>query len=150
MITYHENGNIISQFNKRYGHTAHNLMCLMLNVIIWERFIFIRSGFPMTDNNTFLAVFQTDLITQQQKQLNRFVKFHVFYSVSCFLCELPLVLGVWEKVKKTARYLQENPRYLIWTRSVDWFSLYNRRRTDGQTDRQTHTHTQTHTHIHFF
>ena len=26
--------------NKRYGHTAHTFSRLMLNVIIWERFIF--------------------------------------------------------------------------------------------------------------
>ena len=43
----------------------------------------------MTDNNTFLAVFLADLITQQQKQLIMFVKFHVRYSGSCFLSELP-------------------------------------------------------------
>ena len=43
--------------NKRYGHTAHTFSRLMLKIIIWERFIFIRSAFPITDNNTFLAVY---------------------------------------------------------------------------------------------
>ena len=39
------------------------------------------------------------------------------------------------KTKTTgSRYLQENPRYRILTRSVDWFRLYDRRRTDRQTD----------------
>ena len=58
------------------------------------------------------------------------------------------------KPTKGSRYLHEDPIYRIWTRSVDWFRLYVRRRshrqtdrqTDGQTDRQqTHTHTHTHT-----
>ena len=40
-------------------------------------------------------------------------------------------------------YLQEDPRYRIWTRSVDWFRLYDQWRTDRQTDAHTHTHTQT-------
>ena len=58
--------------------------------------------FQMTDNNTFLAISADDLITQQQKQLIMFVKFHVFYSVSCFLRELPLILRVGRKLKGRA------------------------------------------------
>ena len=53
-----------------------------------------------------------------------------------FLCELPLILGVGEK--KGSRCLQEDPRYQISTISVDWFRLYDRRRTtDGRTDGRT-------------
>ena len=45
-----------------------------------------------------------------------------------FLCELPLILGVGEKLKKknASRYLQEDPRYRNSTRSVDLFRLYDR------------------------
>ena len=39
--------------------------------------------------------------------------------------------------KNGSRHLQEDPRYRIWTTSVDWFRLHNRR----QRDRQTYTHT---------
>ena len=43
---------------------------------------------------------------------------------------------------QSAIHLQGDHRYRIWTRAVDWFRLYDRRRTaDRQTD--THTHTQT-------
>ena len=38
------------------------------------------------------------------------------------------------KTKKGSRYLQEDPRYRIWKRSVDWFRLYDRRWIDRQTD----------------
>ena len=34
--------------NKRYGHTAHTFSRLISNVLIWERFISIRSGFQTT------------------------------------------------------------------------------------------------------
>ena len=63
------------------------------------------------------------------------IKFFLFI----FSCELPLILGVGGKLKKGSRYLREDPRYRIWTRSVYWFRLYDRRRTDRQTD----THTRT-------
>ena len=61
------------------------------------------------------------------------IKMFIFFS-----CELPLILALGGKLKKkkSSRYLQENPRYRIWTRSVNWFRLYDRRRTD----RQTHIH----------
>ena len=64
------------------------------------------------------------------------------------LCELPLILTVSINKKTEWRYLQEDPRYRIWTRSVNWFRLYVRRRSHRQTDRYTHTHT--HTYIHTF
>ena len=50
------------------------------------------------------------------------------------------------KKKKDSKYLQEDPRYRIWTRSVNWFRLCDRRRTDWHT----HTHTYTHTHTEIF
>ena len=53
--------------NKRYGHTAHTFSRLMLKVIIWGRFIVKRSAFPITDNNTFLAVY---LLTQYLSNRN--------------------------------------------------------------------------------
>ena len=56
----------------------------------------------MTDNNTYLAISPPDLITAQQKQLIMFVKLHVCHFVSCFLCELPLILGVTQKRKEQA------------------------------------------------
>ena len=68
-----------------------------------------------------------------------FEKIKIFNILSC---ELSLILGIGGKLKKGSRYLQEVPRYRIWTRSVDWFRLYDRRRSDRQTD--------THTHRHFF
>ena len=69
----------------------------------------------------------------------------VIFEKSIFLCELPLNFGVGGKLKKKgSRYLQEDTRYRILTRSVFWFRLYDRQ----WTDRQTHTHT--HTHKHFF
>ena len=61
-----------------------------------------------------------------------------------FLCELPLILRLGKNKKKGSRYLQENPRYRIWTRSVYRFRLYVRWRS------HTHTHTHTHTDTHFF
>ena len=58
----------------------------------------------MTDNNTFLVVSPADLITSQHKQLIMFVKLHVSHSVCllCFLCKLPLILRVGQKLKKWA------------------------------------------------
>ena len=78
--------------NKRYGYAAHTFSRLLSDILICERFISISSRFEMTDNNTFLAICPADLITQQQKQLIMFVKFHACQIVSCFLCELPLTL----------------------------------------------------------
>ena len=62
-----------------------------------------------------------------------FQKIRIF---NFFSCELPLILGVGGKLKKGSRYLQQDPSYRIWTRSVDWFRFYDR---EGQTDRQTYT-----------
>ena len=45
------------------------------------------------------------------------------------------MLELGREKKKGSRYLREDPRYRIWTRSVDWFKFYVRRRS------QTHTHT---------
>ena len=42
--------------NKRYGHNAHTFSRLML-IVLFERFISISSGFQMTGNNIFLAVY---------------------------------------------------------------------------------------------
>ena len=51
-----------------------------------------------------------------------------------FLCELPLILGLGRKLKKKAPDICErNPRYLYWTRSVDWFKHYVRCRSDRHT-----------------
>ena len=61
------------------------------------------------------------------------IKFLKFFS-----CQLSLILGEEGKLKKNGwKYLQEDPRYRIWTRSVNWFSLYDRRRTDRLTDTYT-------------
>ena len=68
-----------------------------------------------------------------------FEKIKIFYFF--FLCELTLILGVEEKLKKKKnclRYLRVDPRYQFWMRSVNWFRLYIRRRTGR------------HTHRHFF
>ena len=54
-----------------------------------------------------------------------------------FSCELPLILGVGENWKNGSRYLKQDPRYRIRTRSVDWFRLYDRRLTNRQTHTQT-------------
>ena len=51
-------------------------------------------------------------------------KFLIFFS-----CELLLNLEVGGKLKIGSRYIQESLIYRIWTRSVDWFRLYDRRRT---------------------
>ena len=62
----------------------------------------------MTDNNTFLAISPADLITYQQKQLNKFVKFHVFLLGFFFLMwttlniKVPLILRVGRKWKGRA------------------------------------------------
>ena len=62
-------------------------------------------------------------------------------NINYFSCELPLIFGVEGKLKekKGSRYLHEDPIYRIWTRSVNWFRLYVRRRSHRQTD--THAHT---------
>ena len=62
----------------------------------------------MTGNNTFLAVFVADLITQQQKQLIMFVKCHVLLLRFLFLLwttlniKVPLLLRVGRKWKGRA------------------------------------------------
>ena len=52
--------------------------------------------------------------------------------------------------EKGSRYLHEDPIYRIWTRLVNWFRLYVRRRSHRQTDKQTDGQTHIHTHRHFF
>ena len=104
--------------------------------------IFLVSGiFPGKANSVILFGFACTINPQSLIKIVGAVlrksKFLIFS-----LCELPLILGVGEKLKKKgSKYLQEDPRYGIRTRSVNWFRLYDRRRTDRQTDRQTHTQT---------
>ena len=86
------------KLNKRYGHTAHTFSRLMPNVLIWERFIPISSGFQTTDNNTVhflggLSCWFNNIATK------KFIMF-VTQFVSCFFCELPLILRVGRKWKK--------------------------------------------------
>ena len=53
---------------------------------------------------------------------------------------------IWTTLNFSLKILKEDPRYWIWMRSVNWFTLYDRR--VRQTDRNTHTHTHAHTHTH--
>ena len=52
-----------------------------------------------------------------------------------FECELPLILGVGGKLKKRLEIFTRGPQLSNLKRSVDWFRLYNRRRTDRHTYR---------------
>ena len=71
-----------------------------------------------------------------------------------FLCELPLILGVEGKLKKTARDIYMRTIYIEFERdrSIGIGSTFGDGHTDRQTNRQTdrHTHTHTHTHTYIF
>ena len=74
------------------------------------------------------------------EQFLRKSKFKIF-----FLCELPLILWVGGKLKKTAGDIYKRTLYIEFERdpSIGLGSTTD----DGQSDRQTDTHTHTHTHF---
>ena len=79
--------------------------------------------------------------------------FEKFEILIFFLCELPLILGVGGKLKKT-RDIYMRTLYIEFERdrSIGLGSTFGDghtdRSTDRQTDRQTERHTHTHTHTH--
>ena len=108
--------------------------------------IFLVSGiFPGKADSAIFLGFECTINPQNLMKIVGAIFEKIKFFFIFFSCELPLILGVGAKLKKGSTYLQEDPRYRIWMRSVDWFRLYDRRRTDTQTD--THTHTHTHTDI---
>ena len=73
---------------------------------------------------------------------NRLGHFLIKILIQVFLMWTTLNFRGRRKAKeKGSRYLHEDPRHRIWTRSGDWFRLYVRRLSH----RQTHTHRHTHT-----
>ena len=70
----------------------------------------------------------------------------IFEKIFFFSCELPLILGVGGKLKKTARDIYKRTLHIDFER--DRSNGLGSTIGDGQTDRQTDRHT--HTHRHFF
>ena len=99
--------------------------------------------FPRKVYSVILLGFECTINPQNlNKSLEPFLRNSKFWIF--FLCELPLILGVGGKLRKRLEIFTWGPYiYRIWTRSVDWFRLYVRRRSHRQTDTHTHTHTQT-------
>ena len=70
----------------------------------------------MTDNNTFLAVSAADFNNIATETID-----HVCYSVSCFLCELPIILRVGRKLKGWAG---DYCKSVLNIELVSWFRRY--------------------------
>ena len=109
-----------------------------------EKFFFSVSGiFSRKAESVTLLVFECTVNPQILMEIVQAI-FKKTEILNFFLCELSLILGVRGKLKKGSRYLQDNPIYPIWTRSVNWFRLYVRRPSHKQTDRQTDIFSKTH------
>ena len=77
---------------------------------------------------------------------NRWSHFWENQNFIFFSSELPLILGVGGKLKKTARDIYKQTLDIEFVR--DLLIGFGSTIGNGQTDRQTHTHIHTHTHTH--
>ena len=110
----------------------------------------VSGNFPKKIASTTLLGFERTINPQNLIKIVVAIFEKIFFFIF-FLCELPLILGLGGRRKKNSwRYLREDPRYRFWTRSVNWFRLYVRRRSDRHTHARTHarTHSRTHTLTH--
>ena len=112
--------------------------------------IFLVLGiFPGKADSVTLLGFEYAINPQNLIKIVRAI-FEKFEILNFFLIWTTLNFKGMGKTKKNgSRYLHEDPIYRIWTRWVNWFRLYVRRRSHRQTDRHTHTHTHTNIHTLF-
>ena len=118
ILFFHENNFVIISFNSNFEENIKGKHILIVMQSTLFSFIFLVSGiFPGKADSVIMLGFECTINLQNLKSLEIFLR--KLKKNFFFLCELG-------KTKKGSRYLQQDPRYRILMRLVNWFRLYVR------------------------